>query len=73
MIRATSKSSSLKNIWRAIKNYFTVLTTIIFSESITMPIRETVAGLANRRSCVSNKKLTLGPKEIRSPLGRVSK
>mmetsp|Transcript_13245 Transcript_13245/g.24324 ORF Transcript_13245/g.24324 Transcript_13245/m.24324 type:complete len:317 (-) Transcript_13245:5787-6737(-) len=36
-----------------------------------MPIRETVAGEAKLRSCVSNKKLTLSPKAMRSPFGIV--
>mmetsp|Transcript_5207 Transcript_5207/g.17719 ORF Transcript_5207/g.17719 Transcript_5207/m.17719 type:complete len:262 (-) Transcript_5207:373-1158(-) len=36
-----------------------------------MPMRDTVAGDANRRSCVSKRKLTLSPKAMRSPLGSV--
>lgn len=37
-----------------------------------MPIREMVAGEAQLRSWVSNRKLTLGPNWIRSPLGMVN-
>lgn len=36
-----------------------------------MPIREMVAGEAQLRSCVSNRKLTLGPNWILSPEGMV--
>ncbi len=43
------------------------------SERKIMPMREMVAGDANRRSCVSNRKLMLEPNEIRSPLGIVSR
>jgi hypothetical protein len=42
------------------------------SERKIMPIREMVAGEANVRSLVSNRKLTLGPNWIRHPDGRVS-
>ena len=38
-----------------------------------MPIREIVAGDAELKSCVSNRKFTLGPNCIRSPDGIVSK
>ena len=38
-----------------------------------MPMREIVAGLAKLRSCVSNRKLTFGPNEMRSPFGSVSR
>lgn len=38
-----------------------------------MPMREMVAGEAQLRSWVSNRKLTLGPNWILSPLGIVSK
>mmetsp|Transcript_17782 Transcript_17782/g.59975 ORF Transcript_17782/g.59975 Transcript_17782/m.59975 type:complete len:253 (+) Transcript_17782:4615-5373(+) len=38
-----------------------------------MPMRDTVAGEAKRRSCVSKRKLTLSPKAMRSPLGSVSR
>lgn len=41
------------------------------SDKNIIPILDTVAGEANRKSCVSNKKFTLGPKAILSPLGRV--
>lgn len=37
-----------------------------------MPILDIVAGEAQVRSCVSNKKLTLLPKRIRSPDGMVN-
>ena len=37
-----------------------------------MPMRETVAGEANLRSCVSKRKLTFGPNWMRSPEGIVS-
>ena len=37
-----------------------------------MPMRETVAGEANSRECVSKIKFTDEPNWMRSPLGRVS-
>lgn len=38
-----------------------------------MPMREMVAGDAQLKSCVSNRKLTLGPNWMRSPEGIVSR
>ena len=56
-------------------DHFLIMLLMLISSSFMkiIPILETVAGDANCKLSVSNMKLTLEPKDILSPVGRVNK